>query len=98
MSKMSELDLDRQILDTVREIMGEPETPREIAEHKVAMAVRDAWLATSELVKLKAQDPFARPLIIKAEGDLWSIKTRVDLLLSEIRAEQDGPRLVVANA
>lgn len=81
-------------LDATREAMGEPETPKEIAEHKVAMAVRDAWLATSELVKLKAQDPHAGPLLIKAEGDLWSIKTRIDLLLSEIRLELE-PKLRV---
>lgn len=64
---------------------GENLTPSEIAERHVDMAVRDAWLATAALYKLRL-DPVAAPFVARAEGDLWSIKTRVDLLLSAIDA------------
>jgi len=67
--------------------MGEPQTPREIAEHKVAMAVSDAWLATAELVKLRS-DPIAREFFgPRIEGDLWSIWTRVATVIDDLRAE-----------
>ena len=95
MSYETDLDLIRRAMEGD---IGEPQTPKEIAEHKVEMAVRDAWLATAELYKLRL-DPIAAPFVSKAEGDLWSIKTRVDLLLSEIKAEAEAaPKLrVVSN-
>lgn len=98
MSVMSDLDQDLQTIRRVMENdMGDDDalTPKEIAERKVDMAVRDCWLASAELVKLKAQDVHAAPFILKAEGDLWSIKLRVDLLLSEIRATE--PKLKVVS-
>jgi hypothetical protein len=88
MGAMSELDMHLQEIRRVMEDdMGdEPQTPREIAQVKVEMAARDAWLATAELVKLRA-DPIASPCFTpKVEADLWSIKSRVDLLISELRA------------
>jgi len=64
----------------------EPQTPQEIAQYKVEMAARDAWLATAELVKLRA-DTIAAPFFTpRVEADLWSIKGRIDLLISELRA------------
>jgi hypothetical protein len=100
MSKLSELHAD---LETIRRIMDddmgdEPQTPKEIAEHKVAMAVRDCWLASAEIFKLHC-DPIAAPFLTKAEGDLWSIKSRVDQVISEIRlanGEFELPKLRVA--
>jgi hypothetical protein len=88
MSAMSELDMHLQETRRVMENdMGEePQTPKEIAQYKVEMAARDAWLATAELVKLRA-DPIAADFFTpKVEADLWSIKGRVDLLISELRA------------
>lgn len=86
---METVDLT-QLEETLRRAMeddmpGEPQTPKEIAQVKVEMAARDAWLATSELVKLRS-DPIASEFVAKVEGDLWSIKTRVDTLISELRA------------
>jgi hypothetical protein len=88
MSVMSELDMHLQEIRRVMEDdMGdEPQTPREQAQYKVEMAARDAWLATAELLKLRS-DPIAAPCFSpKVEADLWSIKGRIDLLISELRA------------
>jgi hypothetical protein len=88
MGAMSELDMQLQTIRRVMEDdMGEePRTPKEIAQYKVEMAARDAWLATAELVKLRA-DAIAAPCFTpKVEADLWSIKGRIDLLISELRA------------
>lgn len=64
----------------------EPQTPKEIAQYKVEMAVRDAWLATAELLNLR-NDPIARDFFTaRVEGDIWSMKSRIDLLISELRA------------
>jgi hypothetical protein len=80
-----EVDLE-PIRRAMEDDMGEPFTPKEMAEHKVAMAVRDCWLASAELFKLRC-DPIAAPFVAAAEGDLWSIKGRVDSIISEIRAQ-----------
>jgi hypothetical protein len=77
--------------DTLRRVMEddmgeEPQTPKEIAQHKVEMAARDAWLATAELVKLRTDAIASGCFTPKVEADLWSIKSRVDLLISELRA------------
>lgn len=68
---------------------GEPRSPKEIAEHKVAMAVRDCYLASADLYRLRL-DPIAAPFVAAQEGELWSVKTRMDLLISEIRAEHEA--------
>lgn len=87
MSKMSEYHSDLEAIKRVMEDdCGEPQTPKEIAEHKVAMAVRDCWLASAELLALRSSNPHASQFINKSEGDLWSIKLRVDALIEEIRA------------
>jgi hypothetical protein len=79
--------LESQLRRIMEDDMPEgPQTPKEIAQYKVEMAARDAWLATAELVKLRA-DAIAAPCFTpKVEADLWSIKSRVDLLISELRA------------
>ncbi len=97
MSKMSEMHQDLEAIKRIMENdMGDdvPMTPKELAEVKVDHAVRDCWLASAELVKLKAQDVHAAPFILRAEGDLWSIKLRIDLLLSEIRATEPQLKVV----
>lgn len=73
----------QRVADAIQD--GEPMTARQIAQHKIAMAVRDAFLATGELYKLRL-DPDTADLFYAEEGELWAIKTRVDLLLSEIRS------------
>ncbi len=91
----AELEAIRRCMDD--DMGDEPLTPSELAQHKVAMAVRDAWLATAELVRLRC-DPVAAPFVASAEGDLWSILNRAQLLVSEIRAEQDNaPKLKVVS-
>jgi hypothetical protein len=79
--------LEMAMRDAMYDDMGDaPQTPKEVAQYKVEMAARDAWLATAELVKLRA-DPIAHDYFTpKIEADLWSIKNRVDLLISELRA------------
>jgi hypothetical protein len=87
---METVDLER-LEETLRRAMeddmpGEPETPKEVAQYKVEMAARDAWLATAELVKLRSDAIASDCFTPKIEADLWSIKNRVDLLISELRA------------
>lgn len=65
-------DHDEELFD-----IGEPISPREILQHKIEMAVRDAHLAMGELVKLRT-DPASHEFFNSVEGDLWSIKTRVE--------------------
>ena len=66
-------------------------TPAEQLTDLVARLVRDAYEATSELIKLRC-DPEAARFVAAEEGTLFSIKCRVDLLLSEIRADAE-PKL-----
>ena len=86
-------DYFEQALALVRAEMdadsGHPETPREICQDRVARLIRDAWLATSELVRLRSQDRDAAPFISAQESDLWTIKLRIDALIDEIRAENN---------
>ncbi len=95
MSKLSELHSD---LETIRRIMeddmgDEPQTPNEIAQHKVEMAVRDGWLATAELFKLRC-DPIAASFFTeKVEADLWSMKMRIDTVIDDLRAEHGERKL-----
>lgn len=63
-----------------------PSTPKEKLQQKVEYALIDAYLATAELVKLRTNPDAQQFFDSRAEGDLWSIKTRVDLLVSELRA------------
>jgi hypothetical protein len=83
--------LDHLIQSALDEDQG-PVSPRDLAAHQIAMAVRGAYEATSELVRLRC-DPVAGPVVALSEGELYAVKARIDLLLSEIRAE--GPKLRV---
>lgn len=76
-------------IEALRRAMDDdgPKTPKEIAEHKVAMAVRDGWLATAELFQLRCDPVAAQFFSAKVEADLWSMKMRLDTIISEIRAE-----------
>ena len=65
---------------------GEPSTAIEMAQDQVARAVRDAYVATAELYKLRLNPETAR-LLAKEEGELWSIHGRVKSVLDEIRSE-----------
>jgi hypothetical protein len=73
------------------EELGEPEVSN--LQHAVAMAVRGAYEATSELIKLRC-DPEAARFVAAEEGNLFAVKCRIDLLLSEIRADAE-PKLRV---
>jgi len=64
----------------------EPTTPFEIAQDQVARAVRDAYMATAELYRLRL-NPETASLLAKEEGELWSIHGRVKSVLDEIRNE-----------
>lgn len=75
---------------------GEPQTPKEIAEHRVAMAVRDGWLAIGELCRLR-NDPICAPFVAEHESDLWSIQTQVSLLLSDIETSRAPKLRIVQN-
>lgn len=78
------------------EIAGEPQTPKEIAEHKVAMAVRDGWLAMGELMRLR-RDPFAAEFIADHEGDILSLQFQCTLILADIDVTANKPRLSVVS-
>ena len=64
----------------------EPNTPEELAQDRVARAVRDAWLASAELYRLRLNPETAR-FLAKEEGELWSIHGRVKSIIDEIRSE-----------
>jgi hypothetical protein len=99
MGTLSDLDLQLQELRRVMEDdMGdEPQTPKEIAQYKVEMAARDAWLATADLLNLR-NDPIAREQFTpRIEGDLWTMKTRIDTIISELRAADGATELPPSN-
>jgi hypothetical protein len=83
------INLEDVMREAMFEDMGdEPQTPKEIAQYKVEMAARDAWLAASELYKLRL-DPIAKEFYsAQVEGDLWSIKARIDSIIDDIRGER----------
>ena len=62
---------------------GEPQTPREEAEIKAEMAVRDAWLAVTAASKM-FNDPISRPFIERQKDDILSMRTKLDFLASAI--------------
>ena len=59
-----------------------------------ARLVRDAYEATSELIKLRC-DPEAARFVAAEEGNLWAVLARVQLLVSEIRADAETKLRVV---
>ena len=62
---------------------GEPLTPREEAELKAEMTVRDAWLSVTEACNL-FKDPIARPFIERQADEIRSMQTKLSLLASAI--------------
>jgi hypothetical protein len=82
-----------QLEETMRRLMEddmgeEPQTPKEQAQIKVEMAARDCWLAASDLYKLRL-DPIAKEFFsAQVEGELWSIKARIDSIIDDIRGER----------
>jgi hypothetical protein len=68
---------------------GEPQTPREEAEVKAEMAVRDAWLAVTAASKMFS-DPISRPFIERQREDILSMRTKLDLLASAVLEADRG--------
>jgi hypothetical protein len=68
---------------------GEPQTPREEAEVKAEMAVRDAWLAVTAASKMFS-DPISRPFIERQRDDILSMRTKLDLLASAVLEADNG--------
>lgn len=66
---------------------GEPLTPREEAEIKAELTVRDAWLAVTAACILH-NSPEARPYIQRQRDDILSMKTKLDLLASAIEVSR----------
>jgi hypothetical protein len=67
----------------------EPHTPSEEAEIKAELAVRDAWLAVTAASKM-FNDPVSRPYIERQADDIFSMRTKLDLLASAIRETHRG--------
>ncbi len=68
---------------------GEPLTPREEAQLKAELTVRDAWLAVTEASKMFT-DPVSRPFIEAQADDIMSMKTKLDLLASCVTENDRG--------
>lgn len=80
------MDIETDIRRAMEDDMGEPSSPKEIAQYKVEMATRDAWLASAELFRLCC-DPIAKEFFTpRVEADLWSVKSRIDTIISDLRA------------
>lgn len=75
---------------------GEPHTPKEQAEVNIDMTVRDAWLSITELCNAH-RDQTARPFVEAHEADLWSMQTKLNLLLGAMTALRETKLRVVAN-
>jgi hypothetical protein len=75
---------------------GEYHTPKEEAEIKIDLLARDAWLSITDLSKAH-QDPLYREFVERHEADLWSMDTKIRLLLSAIDALRKTNLRVVAN-
>lgn len=72
---------------------GEPQTPREQAEHKVERASRDAWLATRELCSFRA-DPLAAEFVARQEAEIRQVLFYAQLILSHIDETKPKLRIV----
>jgi hypothetical protein len=60
---------------------GEHFSPKEEAEIRAELTVRDAWLAVTAASKMYS-DPLSRPYIENLRDDVFSMKTKLDLLAS----------------
>ncbi len=68
---------------------GEPFTPREQAEIRAELTVRDAWLAVTEACQMYG-DPMSRPFIENLSVDIFSMRTKLDILASAIMETSRG--------
>lgn len=68
---------------------GEVFTPREEAQIRAELTVRDAWLAVTEASKMFS-DPISRPYIERQRDDIMSMRTKLDLLASAIMEKSRG--------
>lgn len=68
---------------------GESLSPKEEAEVRAELAVRDAWLAVTEASKMFS-DPVSRPFIEQQRDDILSMKTKLDLLASCVTERNHG--------
>jgi hypothetical protein len=64
-------------------------TPKEEAEIKAELTVRDAWLAVTAASKM-FNDPISRPYIERQRDDIMSMRTKLDLLASAIMENGRG--------
>lgn len=62
---------------------NEPFTPKEEAEIKAELTVRDAWLAVTAASRM-FNDPVSRPYIERQRDDIMSMRTKLDLLASAV--------------
>lgn len=62
---------------------GEPLTPREEAEIKAELTVRDAWLSVTEACNM-FNDPTTRPFIQRQADEIQSMQTKLSLLAAAI--------------
>lgn len=67
----------------------QPLTPREEAEIKAELTVRDAWLAVTAASRM-FNDPVSRPYIERQRDDIMSMRTKLDLLASAIMENGRG--------
>lgn len=86
MSRFSELHRD---LETIRSIMdaGAPVTPAEIANHGIALAVRDLMNATQALSEMAASRTH-EPLVRRESNDIELAYTKLGRMLSRLRQPQ----------
>lgn len=63
---------------------GEAFTPKEEAEIKAELIVRDAWLSVTEASNLFKADPVIRPFIARQIGDIKSMHTKLEILIGAI--------------
>ena len=66
---------------------GEPLTPKEEAEIKVELTVRDAWLSVTETCKMHS-DPIARQFIERQFGEICSMHAKLSLLAAAIEVSR----------
>lgn len=67
----------------------EPQTPKEIAEHRAEMAIRDAWLAVTDTCNL-FKDPLARPVIERQSDEIRSMQTKLAFLAAAIEVSTEN--------
>lgn len=91
MSRMSEIDYDRQIVDTIRDIVAG--SPEQLVEERVAR-LADEMIDISML----ALDPEQRPLVEREWRGISQILLRAQLMLSTFKGEDVEAirRLIVA--